>query len=71
MEELRKLLIMLFAIVTAITTHVLVLQHGWGLEPQSWGWIIGVGFFGNLVARILFEVGRAPSAPRSAKEARR
>jgi hypothetical protein len=60
MEELRKLLIMLFAIAIAITFNVLVMQHGWGLEPQSWGWIIGVGVSGNLVARFVFEVARSP-----------
>lgn len=60
MEELRRLLIGLFAIAIAITFNVLVMQHGWGLEPQSWGWIIGVGLSGNMVAQILFEVAKSP-----------
>ena len=60
MEELRRLLIGLFAIAIAITFNVLVMQHGWGLVPQSWGWIIGVGLSGNMVAQILFEVAKSP-----------
>lgn len=60
MENLRSLFIGLFAIVIAITFNVLVMQHGCGLEPQSWGWIIGVGLSGNLVAQFLFVVAKSP-----------
>jgi hypothetical protein len=32
---------------------VLVLQHGWGLEVKSWGWVIGVGVFGRISILII------------------
>ncbi len=32
---------------------VLVMIHGWGLQPQSWWWIIGVGFGFNVIAGIV------------------
>lgn len=31
---------------------ILVMIFGWGLEPQSWGWIIGGTFFSH-VAHVL------------------
>jgi hypothetical protein len=30
-------------------TGILVMIHGWGLEPQSWGWIIGGGAAGTFL----------------------
>lgn len=31
----------LFGMVITIVLSALIMIHGWGLEPQSWGWIIG------------------------------
>lgn len=59
MNAIRRILVGLFALATAITFNVLVMQYGWGLEPRSWGWIIGVGLSGNMVAQILFEVAKS------------
>ena len=45
--------ISLTAIYAALVAlGILVLMYGWGLEPKSWGWIIG----GNVVVRIGLEV---------------
>ena len=38
-----------------VGASVLVMIHGWGLEPQSWWWIIGVGIF---VTAMLHSLGR-------------
>lgn len=59
MNNVRRFLVGLFALALAITFNVLVMQYGWGLEPRSWGWIIGVGLSGNLVAQVLFEVAKS------------
>ena len=36
-----------------IIVGVLTMIHGWGLEPKSWGWIIGAGVFGQTVLSIM------------------
>jgi hypothetical protein len=44
------MLVKLFALACwyaiAILMQIGVMIYGWGLEPQSWWWIIGIGFFG-------------------------
>ncbi len=37
-----------------LALHVAVLIYGWGLDPVSWGWIVGGGFFGQI---LMFTVG--------------
>ena len=38
-----------------IALSVLVMMEGWGLEPQSWWWIIGGGVFGHYVLFVIAE----------------
>ena len=33
--------ITLFISTLTCVVSILVMIHGWGLEPKSWGWIIG------------------------------
>jgi len=56
MESLRKLIIIMLGIVLAIGLSILVMIYGWGLEPKSWWWIIGVGFFGQIGAHLLIKI---------------
>jgi hypothetical protein len=42
-----KLMTTLFLFTLTLVLTILVMIHGWGLEPKSWGWIIG----GGIVAR--------------------
>jgi len=56
MNALRKFLVGVLGLAVAITVSILVMMKGWGLEPKSWGWIIGVSFFGHLFAQIIIEV---------------
>ena len=57
MNELRKLIVSMTGVALAIGLSILVMIHGWGLEPQSYWWIIGVGFFGQLSAQIIIKMG--------------
>jgi len=57
METLKGFLLALFGLITAVVLSVLVLIKGWGLEPRSWWWIIGVGFFGQIVAQFILQIG--------------
>lgn len=34
-----------------VLSSILVMMYGWGLQPRSWGWIIGVGFFVQVALR--------------------
>lgn len=43
------LIALLATMAMQIGLVVLVLIHGWGLEPQSWWWIVGAGVFGRLL----------------------
>ena len=55
---MKTFLLMLFGFIIVISTSVLVMIEGWGLEPKSWVWIIPLNFFGHLFAQIIFEVGK-------------
>ena len=57
MEALRKFIVKCFGTALLITLSILVMMKGWGLEPQSWWWIIGVGFFGNAMALAIYSIG--------------
>ncbi len=54
---LNKFLVSLFGIFVSMGISILVLIHGWGLEPKSWTWIIVLGFIGNLAASLLVAIG--------------
>ena len=50
MDALRKFLVFIFGVCLAVALSILVMIHGWGLEPKSWWWIIGIGVFGQIGA---------------------
>ena len=54
---LKKLAIYSTSLILAIITQVSVMIKGWGLEPQSWWWIIFVHTIGYIFVRILIEKG--------------
>lgn len=54
---MTKFLMNLFAIPILTGLQILVMINGWGLNPESWAWIIGVGMFGNILVHILVIVG--------------
>jgi hypothetical protein len=45
--------VILVSTVIQILASVLTQAKGWGLQPVSWGWIIGCGFFVSLFAKVL------------------
>lgn len=55
---MRKLVIQAGAIALSIWLSILVMEHGWGLKPVSWWWIIGVGVAGRFMAEILVQLGK-------------
>ena len=59
MNTLRKLLVGVLGLAVAITASILCMIKGWGIEPKSWWWIIGCGFFVQVFAQMLFEVAKS------------
>ncbi len=57
MNELRKFTVVLFGIVLTVLLTILVMIYGWGLTPKSWWWIIGIGFFGQILAQLIIRLG--------------
>jgi len=58
MDALRNFVITLFGIFFSMGVHIVVLIKGWGLEPESWSFIILVGFFGQVVALLIIQIGK-------------
>ena len=42
-----------FALAVAITIGTMIL--GYGLWPKSWWWVIGLGVFGHIFAKVLID----------------
>ncbi len=57
MNSVRWFIVMLFALVLSVGTSIAVAIKGWGLEPKSWGWIIGVYLIGHIVSQLIMEIG--------------
>lgn len=49
---MTKFLLSLIGYGLAIGIGILVMMFGWGLEPASWGWIIGGGIGGSLLGAL-------------------
>ena len=47
---MKDLMLSLGGIVVGMIVTILVMIHGWGLEPKSWFWIIGFYLIGNIFA---------------------
>ncbi len=52
--NMKELMLSLGGIVVGMLTSILVMIHGWGLEPKSWFWIIGFSLIGNIFAVMFF-----------------
>ena len=50
-----KFIALLSMLALSITITVAVMIKGWGLEPVSWWWIVGVGYFGHLAVLLGLE----------------
>jgi hypothetical protein len=52
-KTLSDVLAMLFVVSVSVGLSVCVMMFGWGLQPKSWWWIIGVGIFATTFMRWL------------------
>jgi len=59
MNELRRIVLNIFAISISMAVSYLTLTKGWGMEVRSWWWVIGCGFFGHVIALSLVALANA------------
>jgi len=57
-DELRKLFITIVCVTISIYLGILCMIYGWGIEPQSYFWIIGVGYAGRLILEIAIKLNK-------------
>jgi len=53
-----KLIAVLALCVIAWGISILVMMYGWGLEPKSWGWIIGAGIAGQVIIHTMQAIAK-------------
>lgn len=59
MSAIKSLIIAILALTVSLTCTILVMIHGWGLEPKNWWWIVGIYLFGQFVGQTLLAVAKA------------
>lgn len=57
MNALRKFLTMVFGVLIAVACQIGAMIYGWGVHPQSWFWIIGIGMFGAIIGHAIAQIG--------------
>ena len=62
MKSIAAILLMIFGMCFAVIMSILVMINGWGLEPKSYGWIIGISmasqFFAQLVLKVAEKIAK-------------
>lgn len=49
---MTKFLLSLIGFLISIALGIAIMINGWGLEPVSWGWIVGGGVGASLLGAI-------------------
>lgn len=57
MDAIRRFLVTVFGLALGICVSILVMIHGWGVQPKSWWWIIAGGLGIQLFAQIIIVIG--------------
>lgn len=52
---LSKFIAILVTLILLVACQIAVMIYGWGIQPKSWWWIIGVGFFVQLALSLIAE----------------
>jgi hypothetical protein len=50
MAALQRFFLSMLSLLLSFCLGLVTMIFGWGLEPKSWGVIIGVGVFGQIFA---------------------
>lgn len=58
MEAVKSLIIACVALVFAVVMQILVMINGWGMEPKSYFWIIGIGLGSSFMTQIFVEIAK-------------
>jgi hypothetical protein len=60
-KQLAAIVVGLVALAISVTFSILVMIKGWGLEPVSYWWIIGVTFIAHTVSHLFLALAKAVS----------
>ena len=60
-EKIKDLVIVIVGLSISILTSALVMIYGWGLQPKSWWWIIGIYTIGQIIAQMFIRLGKSKS----------
>jgi len=58
MNDLAAITLEIIAICLGYLVMILVFIYGWGLQPKSWFWIIGVNLMGAIISKGIAEIGK-------------
>ena len=53
MNGFTRFLLVVFGLAFSVVFSILVMIHGWGIEPKSYGWIIGIGVVSQIFAQLI------------------
>ncbi len=55
---LAKIVVNIFGFVLLMILSIVVMIYGWGLEPKSWFWIIGVGIISRIILELMMTAAK-------------
>jgi RsiW-degrading membrane proteinase PrsW (M82 family) len=58
MKSFASFLLYTVGVVISIFVSVQVMINGWGLQPKSWWWIIGMSLIGYIIGQVFVEVAK-------------
>jgi len=59
MKYLNAILFSIIALVLSVTFQILVMIHGWGLQPKSWMWILVIYPIAMIIANLIQKLAEA------------
>lgn len=59
MQALQKFITVMLLFGIGLLLSIIVMMYGWGLEPQSWWWIIGGGIGLRLIVEAMTSISKA------------
>lgn len=54
---MKDFLLLILGYIVLMLTNIGVMINGWGIEPKSWWWIVGVSTIGYIVGGMATAAG--------------
>lgn len=59
MDSLSRFCTVVLGYIVSIGLGIVIMMEGWGLEPQSWWWIIGGGVFLRFLSEFMIAISKS------------